>query len=62
MMRAMRPVFSSPIFVKFRPASVERNTPQPTEMFDRMNGSPVPTQTTFGSDGATVSAPIDDTG
>jgi hypothetical protein len=31
-------------------------------MWLRMNGSPVPAQTTFGSDGATIKAPIDATG
>jgi hypothetical protein len=31
-------------------------------MLLRMNASPVPAQTTFGSEGATASDPIDDTG
>ena len=53
-MRAMRPVFSRPARDHVFPASVDLNIPQPSEMWLRMNGSPVPTQTTFGSDGATV--------
>ena len=36
--------------------------PSPIEMLLRMNDSPVPAQTTFGSDGATASDPIDETG
>ena len=36
--------------------------PWPSEMWLRMYASPVPAQTTFGSDGATASAPIDCTG
>ena len=62
MMREMRPVFSRPIFCQFFPASVDLKTPQPTEMCERMNGSPVPAQTTFGSFGATASEPIELTG
>ena len=62
MMREMRPVFSSPIFVHVLPASVDLKTPHPIEMCDRMNGSPVPAQTMFASLGATASDPMDDTG
>ncbi len=36
--------------------------PQPMEMLPRMKGSPVPAQTTLGSDGATARAPIEETG
>ncbi len=36
--------------------------PLPWEMSLRMNVSPVPAQTTFASDGATASEPIDETG
>ena len=36
--------------------------PSPMEMWLRMKGSPVPAHTTFGSDGATASAPTDATG
>ena len=57
--RAIRPVFSRPILFQVLPASVDLKTPQPTEMWLRMNGSPVPAQTTFGSDGATASAPTE---
>jgi len=60
-MRAMRPVFSSPISVHVRPASVDLNMPAPTEMWLRMNGSPVPAHTMFGSDGATAIDPTDET-
>ena len=61
-MRPMRPVASSPTRVHVRPASVDLYTPVPTEMWLRMNGSPVPAQTMFALDGATASAPTDDTG
>src|SRR5215471_1136371 len=60
--RPMRPVWSSPTCVQVRPASVDRYTPLPREMLLRMNDSPVPTQITFASDGATANDPIDDTG
>ena len=36
--------------------------PLPIEMLLRMNDSPVPAHTTFGSDGATDNAPIEETG
>ena len=36
--------------------------PLPIEMLLRMNASPVPAQTTLGSDAATARDPIDDTG
>ncbi len=60
-MRAMRPVLSSPDRAQVLPASVDLYMPQPIEMCERMNGSPVPTQTTLGSLGATVTEPIDET-
>ena len=44
------------------PASVERYMPLPIEIWLRMNDSPVPTQMTFASDGATAMAPIEETG
>ena len=44
------------------PRIVERNIPQPAEMWLRVNGSPVPAYTTFGSLAATAIAPTDDTG
>ena len=58
----IRPVCSRPSSVQVLPASVERYTPCPTEMWLRILPSPVPAQTTFGSDAATASAPIDCTG
>ena len=58
----MRPVVSSPALRHVAPPSTDRNIPQPIEMWLRMNDSPVPTHTTLGFDGATASAPIDDTG
>jgi hypothetical protein len=61
-MRAMRPVFSRPIFVHVTPASVLLKMPHPSEMWLRMKLSPVPAQTMFESDGAMASAPIDETG
>jgi hypothetical protein len=61
-MRAMRPVFSRPMCDHVLPASVDLYMPLPIEMWLRMNDSPVPTHTTFGSDGATAIAPMDDTG
>jgi hypothetical protein len=36
--------------------------PLPAMMSERMSASPLPTYTTFGSLGATVTAPIDETG
>jgi hypothetical protein len=56
------PVFSRPTCDQVFPASVDLYIPQPIEMWLRMNDSPVPTHTTFGSEGATAIAPIDDTG
>ena len=44
------------------PASTERYTPWPTEMWLRILPSPVPAHTTFGSDCATASEPMDWTG
>ena len=58
----MRPVFSSPARAHVLPASFERYIPQPSEMWLRMNDSPVPIQTTFGSDGETATAPMLETG
>ncbi len=61
-MREMRPVFSRPARSQCLPASVDFHMPQPREMLLRMKGSPVPAHTTFGSEGATASEPIDETG
>src|SRR3954463_13132209 len=60
--RPMRPVFSSPIRVQVLPASVDLKMPSPMEMWLRIQASPVPAQTTLGSDGATASDPTDETG
>src|SRR6185312_1100439 len=61
-MREMRPVFSRPARVHVLPASVDLNMPHPTDTWLRRYGSPVPTYTTFGSDGATAIDPMDCTG
>ena len=58
-MRPMWCVSSSPRCVQVRPASVERYTPLPHGELCRLLGSPVPTQTTFGLDGATVTSPTE---
>ncbi len=55
----MRPLSDSPTCAQCSPPSVERYTPFPIDTFDLMNASPVPAQTTFGSEGAIASAPID---
>src|ERR1041384_6868936 len=60
--RAIRPVFSRPARLQCLPASVDLNIPQPTEMWLRIHGSPVPAQTMFGSDGATAIEPTEETG
>ncbi len=41
------------------PASVDLKTPMPAVEARKMLASPVPTQTTFGSDSATARSPID---
>jgi hypothetical protein len=43
-----------------RPPSVERYTPLPHGELCRFCGSPVPTQTTLGLEGAMVTSPIDE--
>ena len=44
--------------VQLRPASVDLYTPSPwDDMVFRKGDSPIPTTTTFGSDGATAMAP-----
>ena len=60
--REIRPVASSPVWVQFSPASVERYTPLPSETLLRMWASPVPTHTTFGSAVDTAIAPTESTG
>src|SRR5439155_843207 len=52
-MRAIRPVESRPMCCQLRPASVERYTPLPSAVIERMkNVSPVPAHTTLCADGA----------
>ena len=47
--------------VHVRPASADLYDPSPEYELRALYDSPVPTQTTFGADGATATAPIDDT-
>ena len=42
-----------------RPASVDFQTPSPWETLPRIGDSPIPAQTTFGSESATASAPTE---
>ena len=61
----MRPIWresSSPMRAHVAPASVDLYMPLPCWMLERMSASPLPTYTTFGSLGATATAPIDATG
>src|SRR5690349_17180721 len=60
--RPIRPVFSNPIKDQVLPASRDLKIPCPTEMWLRMNDSPVPAHTMFGSLAATASEPMDATG
>src|SRR6185503_1150994 len=60
-MRAIVRLSLSPAAVQVAPASVERYTPRPQPELLRSLASPVPTQTTLGSDGATATAPIEAT-
>src|SRR6266404_8255616 len=54
-------VASSPIFFQLFPPSSDLYAPSPQEELCRLFGSPVPTQTTDGSDGAIAMSPIVDT-
>src|SRR6266849_2354262 len=57
--RAIRPVAWRPLCCQLRPPSVERYTPLPSAVVERMkNVSPVPAQRTLCADGASASAPI----
>ncbi len=49
----------SPEWVHVSPPSVERQTPSPKPALLRSVASPVPTQRTRGSDGATATAPTE---
>src|SRR6266851_952149 len=54
-------VDSSPIFFQVFPLSSDLYAPSPQEELCRLFGSPVPTHTTEGSDGAIAMSPIVDT-
>src|SRR3979490_634065 len=54
-------VASSPIFFQVFPPSSDLYAPSPQDELCRLLGSPVPTQTTDGSDGAIAMSPIVDT-
>src|SRR6266550_4540312 len=54
-------VASSPIFFQVFPLSSDLYAPSPQEELCRLFGSPVPTHTTEGSDGAMAMSPIVDT-
>src|SRR5260370_10432665 len=54
-------VNSSPIFCQVFPPSSDLYAPSPQEELCRLFGSPVPTHTTEGSDGAIAMSPIVDT-
>src|SRR4029450_13772918 len=60
--RAIARLCARPTCVQVAPASVERYTPLPQAELLRSFASPVPTHTTFGSDGATATAPMEATG
>src|SRR6266404_4510027 len=54
-------VASSPIFFQVFPPSSDLYAPSPQEELCRLFGTPVPTQTTDGSEGAIAMSPIVDT-
>src|SRR5260370_36067300 len=60
-MRPMCRVASNPILFQVFPPSSDLYAPSPQEELCRLFGSPVPTQTTDGSDGAIAMSPIVDT-
>ena len=55
-------VAARPIECHVLPASVDLKRPIPYECWLRISGSPVPTYTMFGSDGATAMAPMEPIG
>ncbi len=61
-MRATVAVPSRPMGFQVRPASVDLKTPSPAVEARKMLASPVPTQTTSGSDPATARSPTDRVG
>src|SRR5437899_4060902 len=60
-MRPICRVASSPIFFQVFPPSSDSYAPSPQEELCRLFGSPVPTRTTAGSDGAMAMSPIVET-
>src|SRR5260370_2676454 len=60
-MRPMWRVASSPIFFQVLPPSSDLYAPSPQEELCRLFGSPVPTQTTEGSEGAMAMSPMVET-
>src|SRR6266851_9114211 len=60
-MRPMCRVASSPIFFQVFPPSSDLYAPSPQDELCRLLGSPVPTHTTDGSDGAMAMSPIVET-
>src|SRR5229473_301787 len=60
-MRPMCRVASSPIFFQVFPPSSDLYAPSPQEELCRLFGSPVPTQTTEGSEGARAMSPMVET-
>src|ERR1700720_4550273 len=60
-MRPMWRVAASPVFCQVFPPSSDLYAPSPHDELCRLFGSPVPTQTTEGSDGAIAMSPIVDT-
>src|SRR2546430_11849539 len=60
-MRPICRVASSPIFFQVFPPSSDLYAPSPHEELCRLFGSPVPTHTTDGSDGAIAISPIVET-
>ena len=59
-MREMWWVASSPMCLHERPASVDLYTPFPHGELWRFCGSPLPTHTTLGLEGATVTSPTEE--
>src|SRR5439155_3806538 len=60
----MRPIWcvaSSPVFFQVFPPSTDLYAPSPQDELCRLLGSPVPTHTTEGSDGAIAMSPIVET-
>src|SRR5262245_62116922 len=58
-MRPICPASASPTWRHVAPASVDLYTPSPAETLPRIHAEPMPTYTTFGSDGATATAPTE---